>query len=207
MSRLSLFWRRARRAILARRRGVAALLAGLAVLLVVRAVTVPPLPTQDLLVAAHDLPSGTVLAAGDLTLVPFARGSVPPGAVSPEVVPVGRVLAGPLGSGEVLTHVRLVGEELLGGYPGSSITPVHISDASTLALLTVGTRIDLLGSDPGTGSVRTLATAAQIVAIPTVTTSSPGAGGLLLVAVAPESAERIASASVTAYISWVLAES
>lgn len=206
MSRLSLFWRRARRTVLARRRGIAAVLAGLAVLLVVRTVTAPTLPTQDLLVAAHDLPSGTVLTTDDLTLAPFTRDSVPPGAVSPEVVPVGRVLAGPLGSGEALTHVRLVGEELLGGYPGSSITPVRVSDASTLALLTVGTRIDLLGSDPGTGSVRTLATGAQVVAIPAATTSSPGSGGLLLVAVAPEAADRIASASVTAYISWVLAE-
>ena len=206
MSRLLPLWRRVRRFTLAHRRGAAALLAGLAVLLVVRALTVPPAATQALLVATRDLPSGTVLAPGDLTLAPFSLGSVPPGAVSPEVVPIGRVLAGPLGQGEALTHVRLVGDGLLGGYPGRAVTPVRISDAGTLPLLTAGMRIDLLGADPATGLVRTLASGAEVVAVPTVGTASPGSGGLLLVAVAPDEADRIAAASVSAYISWVLAE-
>ena len=204
MSRIVSFWRRLRRSALAHRRGLAALLAGVAVLLVVRALTTPAAPTRELLVASHDLPSGTVLAADDLRLVPFTLGSVPPGAVAPEVPPIGRVLAGPLGAGEVLTHVRLVGNDLLGGYPGRSITPVHISDPNTLSLLHVGTHVDLVGSDPSTGRTQMLASAAEVVAIPAPTTTTPGAGGLLLVAVAPDDATRIAAASVSAYISWVI---
>jgi hypothetical protein len=156
------------------------------------------------LVASHDLSSGTVLTADDLALVPFALGSVPPGAVAPEVLPLGRMLAAPLGSGEVLTHVRLVGDGLLNGYPGRSITPVRISDPNTLPLLSVGARIDLIGSDPSTGAVRTLASSAEVVAMPVTTTTQPGGGGLLLVAVAPDESARIAAASVSASISWVL---
>ncbi len=175
-------------------------------LLVVRALTAPPAPMQPLLVASRDLPSGTVLGADDLTLAAFAPGSVPPGAVSPDVVPVGRVLAGPLGRAEVLTHARLVGAGLLGGYPGRSVTPVRISDAGTLPLLTAGMRIDLLGADPATGLVGTLASGAEVVAVPEPGAATPGSGGLLLVAVAPDEADRIATASVSAYISWVLAE-
>ncbi len=172
----------------------------------VRALTVPPTAMQALLVASRDLPSGTVLAADDLTLARFSPESVPPGAVSPDVVPIGRVLAGPLGQGEALTHVRLVGDALLDGYPGRAVTPVRVSDAGTLPLLEAGMRIDLLGADPATGLVRTLAIGAQVVAVPTASTATPGSGGLLLVAVAPDEADRIAAATVGGYISWVLAE-
>jgi len=204
MSRLLTLWHRLRRTALAHRRGLAAVLAGLSVLLVVRALTSPAAPTQELLVAARDLPSGTVLTSDDLTPRPFTLDSVPPGAVAPEVPPLGRLLASPLSAGEVLTHVRLVGDDLLAGYPGRSITPVRVSDPSTLPLLTVGTHIDLVGSDPATGAVRTLASGAEVVAIPSTGGTTPGAGGLLLVAVVPEASVRIAAASATASISWVL---
>ena len=53
--------RRLRRRLLVHRRGLAALLAALAVLLAVRATTAPPPALQPLLVAADDLPGGTVL--------------------------------------------------------------------------------------------------------------------------------------------------
>lgn len=197
--------RQLRRTVLAHRRGLAAVLAAAAVLLVVRALTAPATPTRALLVASRDLPSGTVLTSDDLTLVPFAVGSVPPGAVAPEVPPIGRVLAAPLGAGEPLTHLRLVGDSLLAGYPSLAVTSVRIGDAATLSLLDVGTRIDLVATDPGTGSVTTLARSAQVVAIPdTSADSTPGSGGLLLVAVSPGDARRVAAATVTGYISWVL---
>jgi Flp pilus assembly protein CpaB len=181
-------------------------LAGLAVLVLARSVMAPQPTTRELLVASRDLPSGTVLAEGDLEVAKFALDTVPPGAVAPEVPPIGRVLAAPLGQGEALTHLRLVGDSLLSGYPDLAITPVRVADVETLQLLDIGTRIDLLATDPGTGTVETLASHVQVVAIPHTESLStaPGSGGLLLVAVSPDAANRIAAATVTAYISWAL---
>ena len=71
-TRLAGAWRRLRRVVLARRRLLAALLAGVAVAAVVESATAPPQPAVGVLTAARDLPAGEVLDGDDLVEVGFA---------------------------------------------------------------------------------------------------------------------------------------
>src|SRR5262245_43322414 len=135
MRRLATLLRPVRRAVLARRRLLAALLTAVAVASGLHAATAAPPARVQVLVAAHDLPSGAVLAVGDLRTVGFSPGSVPDGAVAD---PAGRTLAAPLRAGEPVTDVRLVGPSLTDGYPGLSAVPVRLPDAAMADLLTVG---------------------------------------------------------------------
>src|SRR4051794_23064350 len=104
--RLTALLRPVRRAVLARRRLLAAALTAVAVASGIRAVAAPPAAAVPVRVAARDLPAGMVLAAGDLRTTGFAPASVPDGL---SVDAVGRTLAAPLRAGEPVTDVRLVG--------------------------------------------------------------------------------------------------
>ncbi|MGZ4536782.1 MAG: SAF domain-containing protein, partial [Nocardioidaceae bacterium] len=66
MDQLRRTYRRFRRAVLARRRLLAALCAAGAVAAGLQATSVPPPATASVLTAARDLPAGAVLGAGDL---------------------------------------------------------------------------------------------------------------------------------------------
>src|SRR4051794_34564128 len=92
--------RRVRRAVLRRRRLLAALCALVAVWAGLRATAAPAPALVPVTVAAHDLGAGTVLGPGDVTTVGFAPATVPAGRVRD---PVGRTLAGPLRRGQPLT--------------------------------------------------------------------------------------------------------
>ena len=63
----------------------------------------------------------------------------------------GRVLAGPMRAGEVVSDLRLVGPALLEGYtstPGVTVlaTPVRIADAGAVRPARPGDRIDVLAA-------------------------------------------------------------
>src|SRR6186997_837466 len=92
--------RRVRRAVLRRRRLLAALFALVAVWAGLRATAAPAPPLVPVTVAAHDLGAGAVLRPADVTTVGFAPGTVPAGHVRD---PVGRQLAGPLRRGQPIT--------------------------------------------------------------------------------------------------------
>ena len=153
-----------RRAVLARRRPLAALLTAVAVLASLRTLSPAPEPTARVLVAAHDLASGAVLRAEDLTRggVPGRDGPRRTGAPSRS----GRILAAPLRRGEPLTDVRLVGPSLVAGYDGLVAVPVRLPDAGTVALLTVGDHVDLVAADPGGGGARVVAASVPVLALP-----------------------------------------
>ena len=70
-------WRRVRRRVLLHRRLLAALAAGAAVLVGLQAAAPPPPPTVAVWTAARDLPSGTVLSAGDLVSAAYPPDAVP----------------------------------------------------------------------------------------------------------------------------------
>lgn len=155
MRRLASLLRPVRRAVLARRRLLAALLTAVAVAAGLHATTAPPPAEVAVTVAASDLPSGAVLTDADLRTVGFAPGSVPAGAVDEAG---GRTLAAPLRAGEPVTDVRLVGPALTEGYPGLAAVPVRLPDAGVAGLLTVGDRVDLVAADPEGGPASLVAT-------------------------------------------------
>lgn len=203
------------------RRLVAAVLAGLAVLAVLSALSPEPTPTSSVVTVARDLPAGTRLTAGDLRLVSLPAAFVPDGTLRSRSAAAGRLLAAPARRGEPLTDVRLLGPRLAKTYgKGRVIAPVRIADAGALALVQVGSRVDVLAAETSAEQVydpaRTLVRAARVVALPArepeeasmlagVPADAEG-GGVLLLAVPPAAAADLARAAVTARLSIVIRE-
>ncbi|VXC16218.1 Flp pilus assembly protein RcpC/CpaB [Nocardioides sp. AX2bis] len=201
--------------LLARRRLLAAVLTGLAVLAAVRAVAPVPAPTAGVVVAARDLPAGSTVTADDIEVRTVAAALVPPGTGPPEpAAVVGRVVAGPVGVGEQLAATRLVGEELADAGPGRTTLPVRLADAAAADLLRVGDRVDLVAADlqggPG-ASGSPVATGVDVLAVPAVgagTGDPVGAGGatppgsLVVVAVDPEEVGALTQASAAGFVTF-----
>jgi pilus assembly protein CpaB len=131
------------RALVRRRRWLAAGCLAAAVTTTVQALTPPAPATERLPVAAHDLAAGKVLTAADLVTVAWPRGTRPDGVLT---APLGRVLATGVRRGEPLTNVRVTGPGLLAGQPtGTVAVTVRLGDPAAAVLLAPGHRIALLG--------------------------------------------------------------
>jgi Flp pilus assembly protein CpaB len=194
--------------VLARRRILAAVLAGLAVLVAVRANAAPPPPTATVLTAARDLPAGALVGADDLTSAQFAPDSVPAGVLPRPAAAVGRTTTGPVRAGEPLTDVRLLAPDLLAGYPGLVAAPVRIGDPGTARLLRVGDRISLIAADPqGEAEPVEVARAVPVIALPRAP-SGPSAGlaggALVVVAVSSEVARELAGHAIASFLTAVV---
>jgi Flp pilus assembly protein CpaB len=192
--------RAVRRAVLARRRLLAALLTAVGVAAGMHAATAPPPAAVEVTVAARDLPAGTVLAPADLRRVGFAPGSVPAGA---SYDAVGRTLAAPLRAGEPVTDVRVVGPALTEGYPGLTAVPVRLPDAGMAGLLRVGDVVDLVSADPQGGGASVVATGVPVLAVPASaaeTAPSGLPGRLVVIGASAGDVPRIADASVRTFL-------
>ena len=176
-----------------RRRLIAAVLAACAVLAGLRTIAPPAPDTVEVLVAARDLPSGTVLADDDVVARAFPADLAPADATG---AAAGRVLAAAVRRGEVLTDVRLVGPALADAVPGETVLPVRLPDAGMATLLEAGDEVDLVATDPGTGDTAVVARDVTILATPAGVPDGPsgGAGGALVV-VSASATEAIAIAS------------
>ena len=198
--RFAVVLRPVRRAVLARRRLLAALLTAVAVATGIHAAAAPPPAAVEVAVAARDLPAGAVLREDDLRTVGFAPGSVPAG-VAADVA--GRTLAAPLRAGEPVTDVRLVGPALTDGYPGLAAVPVRLPDAGLAGLLRVGDRIDLVAADPQGGDARVVATDVPVLAIPDAAPevgASGLTGRLVVVGADPGEVPQIVDAAVRTFL-------
>lgn len=206
-----------------RRRPLAALLAGVSVLLALTALRpATPSPqeaggrTVPVLVAAHDLVAGAVLRDADTRTVPYPVGLVPNGVLAPGDAVAGRRLVLPLRAGEPLTDVRFVSNSLLDRLsgPGSVAAPVRIADAGEVALVRPGDRVDVLAaptSDPGGQSSPSaqvtalpVASGAVVLSVPQSATSGVTDGGLVVLAVPADTARALAGAAASDRLSLVL---
>jgi Flp pilus assembly protein CpaB len=195
-TRLESLRRDLRRAVLARRRVLAAIFAALAVVTTVQAAR-PDTATRSVVVAASDLRAGDTLGASDVETVEVEPDLVPAGAVDPVTPPFGRTLAGPVRAGEPLTDVRLVQAELLAGFaPGTVLATIRVLDPSTAALVEPGDQVDVVGTDPRGGATSVVATDATVVARPAADTTTLGDGAPLVLAVDEPTALALADASV-----------
>lgn len=157
-----------------------------------------------MLVAARDLPSGTRLGEADLVVQAYPVALAPHGSAR---AAVGRVLAAPIGRGEVLTDVRVVGPALAEAQPGDTVLPVRLPDAGMASLLRAGDEIDLVATDPGTGLSAVVARDVTVLATPTGVAEGPagGSGGaLVVVGASAEEAIDISSAALAQFltVSW-----
>lgn len=193
-----------RRAVLRRRRLLAALCVAGAVALGVRATSAPPPATTTVLTAARDLSAGVPVAADDVVAVEFAPDAVPAGAVAD---PVGQTLAAPLRRGEPVTDVRLVGESLADAHPELTTLPVRLPDTEAAGLLAPGDRIDLVATDPQGGGAQVVASDVLVLATPAPDPGT-GAGGaatpgvVVVVGVSPVSVTAVADASVRWFLGY-----
>jgi pilus assembly protein CpaB len=167
--------------------------------------------TVPVVVAAADLAAGAVLAQGDLRATRLPTGLIPAGAVAEPADLTGQVLAAPLRSGEPVTDVRLVGPGLWSSVPdGQVAAPVRLADLAMATLLRAGDRVDVLAAvgDVDIGAATGPAPSAEVVAEPAATGGAgPGSGeesGLLLLAVPPDTARRLAAAGAGATLTVTL---
>ncbi|MGY1750380.1 Flp pilus assembly protein CpaB [Modestobacter sp. SYSU DS0511] len=193
------------------RQAAAAALAGLALVLALQ--PAPALPaepvTVPVVVAATDLPTGAALTADVLAVARLPGTAAPAGAAAEPGALAGQVLASPVRAGEPVTDVRLVGPGLWSAVPdGQVAAPVRLADLAVATLLRPGDRVDVLvtagaGAEP---AVEVVATDALVVTTPAPSGDSPPPpdSGLLVLAVDPDTAGRLAVAAATGTLTVTL---
>ena len=150
-------------------------------------------------VAARDLPPGSTLSAADVTVRPLPRAAVPLGALTASSAALGRVLAGPIRTGEPLTDVRLVGPAdtaLTTGDPNAATVPVRLADPDVADLLRPGVRVDVVTLDPDRQTDPVLAENATVVTVRGRSVNQGQTGRLVLVALPRQFATQLAAASL-----------
>ena len=216
---LSSRWRAIRRRLAWHRRTLAAALTAVAVVTGIAAARPAPPPTTGVVVAAHDLSGGSVLTATDVKVRQLPVGVVPAEPMTALSAVEGRVLAGPMRAGEVVTDVRLVGPALLEGYTSTAgvtlvATPVRIADAGAVRLVRPGDRIDVLAAGvpselaaAGITAAEVAVVASDVQAVTVLQQSDDLAvvdGALIVVATSEQVAEQLAAAAVTSRLSLTL---
>lgn len=187
-----------RRAILARRRPLAALLVALAVFVALRTTVGPGPTTVEVPVAARDLAAGSLLTPADVALVRWPVDLAPDG-LSAAVA--GQVLAAPLRKGEAITDRRFVGSSLAEAHPELTVLPLRLPDPAVVDLLRVGDRIDLSSVDPETGEGAVLATGVLVLAIPPPGAADSSLTGRLIVAgISPDREKIVSAATVSQFL-------
>ncbi|MDR7252179.1 Flp pilus assembly protein CpaB [Nocardioides sp. BE266] len=184
-----------------RRRWIAAVLVAAATLGALRTLAPPAPETVQVMVAARDLPSGTLLDRDDVVARAYPADLAPSAAAA---APVGRVLAGPLASGEVLTEAGVLGPGLADAAAGQTVLPVRLPDAGMATLLRAGDEVDLMATDPSTGSTYVVARDVVVLSTPTGVPEGPtgGSGGaLVVVGASADAAVKITSAALSQFLS------
>jgi Flp pilus assembly protein CpaB len=106
----------------------------------------PPTPLP-VLVAARDVAAGHRLTSGDLRVASWPPGSGPDGRLSNVAPALGRVSAGPLRRGAVVTSADLLGPGLLTGQPPDLLAvPVRLADGALGGLVGRGDRVDVISA-------------------------------------------------------------
>lgn len=124
-------------------------------------------PGRTVVVAAHDLGSGTALRAGDLDRARLPLASVPAHSTTRVEDVVGRTVAGPMRRGEVVTDRRVVRPDRLSGFPpGTVLVTVRLADPDVLASVGVGDHVDVVAVDPEGAKAEVVARAVEIVTMP-----------------------------------------
>jgi Flp pilus assembly protein CpaB len=180
------------------RRVAAAMLVGLAAVL---ALSGGSSAGNNVVVATRDLAPGTVVEADQVTVRGLPPQVVPDGAARSPAAVVGRTLAAPVRRGEPLTDVRLTGSELIhavSGNPESVSVPLRLADPGVAALLHPGVAVDVVTIGERQNEPVVLARGARVVAVLEAgTRTGERDGRLVLVALDPGAATRVAATSIS----------
>ncbi|GGM81093.1 hypothetical protein GCM10012275_59700 [Longimycelium tulufanense] len=181
------------------RRLLAGVLVLLAAVLAVRPAIGKPPDRETALIAARDLPPGTVLQATDLAERQLPPEAIPAHALREHSQAVGRILAGAARSGEPLTDLRLAGPELteLATRRGdATAVPVRLADPAVADLLHPGSRVDLISTverSPPTP----LASDAVVLAVRPPVQGAGQQGRLVVIGLPREEAPIVAGTALT----------
>lgn len=161
----------------------------------------------DAVVAARDLPGGSMLSADDLAIEQLPAEYLAPGTLGLVADATGRTIAGGIAAGEVITRSRLVDT---GPRPdGLHVVPVRLADAEAADLLLPGSVIDLVLASGDAGG-RVVAEGVQVVTVPRrpasagLGPSSRSAGSLIVVATDRRTAVALAAAGTQPGLGVVL---
>lgn len=122
-------------------------------------------------VAARDMPMGTLLRPGDLRTVNYPERNIPKGVVFQKNEAVNRVVLYPTSNNEPLLITKLSGTTTVEGVsstidPGYRAVSVQITDVSGVAgLIQTNSRVDVLFTRPGTMAEATTSTILQNVKV------------------------------------------
>lgn len=180
------------------RRAAAGLLVGLAAVLAL----VSQAGTGDrapVVVATRDLAAGVELDASMLVVRSWPPEAVPDGAADSVDQLAGRLLAGPVRRGEPVTDVRLAGPALaraVSGDPNAVSVPLQLSNPEIAALLHPGSQVNVVTLGPEPDQPVVLARGATVLAV-LAPDGDRGREQLVLVALEPQAATRVAAASLS----------
>lgn len=150
-------------------------------------------PGEPVLTVALDLPVGTELGPADLQIAQVA--DPPDGAARDPTAAIGRVLAGPVRRGEIVTDARLVDPAGPDPGPGRVAVPVRPADPAIVDLLGPGMHVAVVLVDE-TGQPTVLA-ADAVVLVATEAADRGSADRPVLLAVPVDSADRIVAAALS----------
>lgn len=171
----------------------------------------PPAPqVRAVVVAARDLPAGTTLAAGDLRVARLPAGLALDSTRARADGLVGRATAVPVPAGLPVVPGLLTSEDLVGP-PGTVVAAVRLADPAMAALLTPGTRIDVLAAAAETGA-QGVVVARRALVLPVAPGDDEGGWAVggetdippVLLAVTPDEAAALSGAAVGALLSAVV---
>jgi pilus assembly protein CpaB len=182
------------------RRVVAAVLVGLAAVLALAPGRAGS-PDDAVVVAARDLAAGTVLEPGLVALRGIPEQVVPEGAARSPSAVLGRTLAAPVRRGELLTDVRLTGSDLartISTNPDTVSVSLRLADPGVATLLRPGATVDVVTVGERQDEPVVLARGARVLAVLEADShAGERAGRLVLVALDPVAATRVAAASIS----------
>ncbi len=191
------------------RRVLSAVLAGATVwLLGAQLVPHPVEVGVPVVVVARALPIGAAVSGSNVRTELRPPSQRPDGALTSVGEAVGRVSAGPLTTGEVLTTGRFTGPALLAGLPAGLVAmSVPLLDPGILPAVRPADSVQVIA--PGTG--QTIAAAARVLSVdppdPGLLGTDPGSSGRLVLAVSTDEARALAAsmATTTGVTGFVLA--
>lgn len=181
-----------RRVVLDRRRPLAAVCAGLAVLAALSSVR-ESTDGPRVQVAARDLPSGTVVETGDVRAVRLTDALEPSHAAARAGDVVGRRVAGAMREGEVFTDRRVLasrpGDDRAAG---TVLTTIRVEGPDGIGPARVGDLVDVVAVPPDDGSsARVVARGVEVLA----TRTGPDGDGPVALDVATTRASALVLAS------------
>lgn len=145
---------------------IVALVFGLVVQSALTTLGIHQKPMNTVVVASHDLSTGTTLNRGEVQLKALPVEAIPTGTLSSLDAALGQILAAPLPAGAPIIDRQLLTSDFAASAPpGTVITAVTLDHQATAAMLRAGDRIQLYSPSnaPGDSSEAQLLTDSALV--------------------------------------------